>query len=104
MKPRSLPVAKVTDLEDGRTKVVQVDDYRIAICKVGSEVFAIEDVCTHDYGPLGGGRLDGHAIECPRHGARFDVRDGKVLRMPAAAGVKTFPVHEKDGQIYVEIE
>jgi 3-phenylpropionate/trans-cinnamate dioxygenase ferredoxin subunit len=89
---------------EGRAIVYQVEDLRIALCRVGSEIYAVEDLCTHDDGPLGDGRLDGHAIECPRHGARFDVRDGRVLRMPAAVGVRTFPVHEEGGQVYVEIE
>ena len=104
MARRTVAVARITDLQEGHARVFQVEDYRIALCRVGSRIYAIEDVCTHDDGPLGEGRLDGFSMECPRHGARFDIRDGRVLRMPAAFPVRTFPVQEKDGQVYVEIE
>jgi 3-phenylpropionate/trans-cinnamate dioxygenase ferredoxin subunit len=101
---RTVMVSSAKDLEEGRARVFRVEDLRIALCRVGARIYAVEDLCTHDEGPLGEGRLDGFAIECPRHGARFDVRDGKVLRMPAAFPVRTFPTHEKDGQVYVEID
>ena len=104
MARRTVAVARIADLQEGHAKVFQVEDCRIALCRVGSKIYAIEDVCTHDEGPLGEGRLEDFSIECPRHGARFDVRDGRVLRMPAAFPVRTFPVQEKDGQVYVEIE
>lgn len=103
MAGKKVPVAKSSEIVEGRARVFQVEDLRVAICKVGGEVFAVEDVCSHDDGPLGEGRLDGHAIECPRHGARFDIRTGSVLRMPAAFPVRTFPVEERDGQVYVEV-
>jgi len=98
------PAARAADVPEGQAGVFEVNGLRIALCKVGSKIYAVEDLCTHDDGPLGEGKLYGHAIECPRHGARFDVRDGSVLRMPAAFPVRTFPVQEKDGQVFVEIE
>jgi 3-phenylpropionate/trans-cinnamate dioxygenase ferredoxin subunit len=101
---KKVVLTRTDQLEEGRAQVFAVGGIRIAVCKVGQTLYAVEDVCSHDDGPLGEGRLDGHAIECPRHGARFDVRDGSVLRMPAAFPIRTFPVHENDGEVFVEIE
>lgn len=88
----------------GRAVSVEVGDHRLAIAKVDGEFYALDDVCTHDGWPLGYGRLYGDQIECPRHGARFDVRTGRVTRMPAVRPIKTYPVSVEDGSIYVEIE
>jgi len=83
--------------------VGEAGDQRIALCNVGGTIFAIDDVCTHDGGPLGEGELFGSEIECPRHGARFDVRSGRVTRMPAVAPVKTYDVEEEAGGLYVDV-
>ncbi|HZN59562.1 MAG TPA: non-heme iron oxygenase ferredoxin subunit [Planctomycetota bacterium] len=101
---KKIPLAPASDLVEGQARVFEAEGLRVAVCKVGGKLYAVEDLCTHDDGPLGEGRLEGHAIECPRHGARFDVRDGSVLRMPAAYPVRTFPVSEHEGQVYVEVE
>jgi nitrite reductase/ring-hydroxylating ferredoxin subunit len=104
MAKKMVVLAPSSELMEGQARVFEAGDIRIALCKVESKIYAIEDLCTHDDGPLGEGSVNGFAIECPRHGARFDVRDGSVLRMPAASPVRTFPAHEKDGQVLVEIE
>ena len=101
---QTIAVAAAGEVLEGKARIFEARGLRIAICRVQGKLYAVEDLCTHDDGPLGEGRLDGHAIECPRHGARFDVRDGRVLRMPAAFPVRVFSVSEKDGQIHVEIE
>jgi 3-phenylpropionate/trans-cinnamate dioxygenase ferredoxin subunit len=104
MGKKRVRVGGVGEIEPGRVKVVSAGETRLAVCRVGDEYFAIEDVCTHDDGPLGAGSLDGAVIECPRHGARFDVRTGAVLRMPAVAPVPTFPVQIEEGELFVEVE
>ena len=78
-----VPVAKVSEIPDPGRKIVEVDDALVVLVHTAGNFYAIDDVCTHDGGPLGEGELDGFAIVCPRHGARFDVRDGRVLCMPA---------------------
>jgi 3-phenylpropionate/trans-cinnamate dioxygenase ferredoxin subunit len=80
-----------------------VNDRRIALCNVGGQFFAIDDLCTHDSGPLDQGELDGHVIECPRHGARFDVRTGKVLALPAVKALNTYPVELAGNEIRVAL-
>ncbi|MGH2541671.1 MAG: Rieske 2Fe-2S domain-containing protein, partial [Ardenticatenaceae bacterium] len=69
----------------------------------GEGFFAIDDVCTHDGGPLGEGELDGAAIECPRHGARFDVRSGEALSMPAILPVRPYRVQVVGDEIQIAI-
>jgi 3-phenylpropionate/trans-cinnamate dioxygenase ferredoxin subunit len=69
---------------------------------VDGEFYAIDDVCTHDGGPLGEGELDGEQIECPRHGARFDVRTGKAVTFPAVHPVGTWPVKVEVKDVLVE--
>lgn len=101
---KTVTIAPSTDVVEGKARIFDAAGLRIALCRVGGKLYAIEDLCSHDDGPLGEGCLVDHAIECPRHGARFDVRDGSVLRMPAAFPVRTFPVSERDGQISVEIQ
>ena len=75
--------AKISELSDPGRVTVELDDRLIVLLRVGNDVFALDDVCTHDGGPLGEGELEDHSIACPRHGAKFDIRTGKALTMPA---------------------
>jgi 3-phenylpropionate/trans-cinnamate dioxygenase ferredoxin subunit len=95
-------VAKLSEIPDGTTREVIVDGLGILLCNVGGNVYAIEDVCTHDGGPLEQGTLEGECIVCPRHGATFDVRTGDALTLPAVMPVMTFPVSVEGDDIYVE--
>jgi 3-phenylpropionate/trans-cinnamate dioxygenase ferredoxin subunit len=103
MPAQTIEVARVEEIPDGKVKVVEVNGVRIALCNYGGTIYAIDDVCTHDRGPLGQGELIGSEIECPRHGARFNVATGAATRLPAVRPVKTYPVHVSDGQISVEV-
>ncbi len=82
-------VAKASDVPPGEARVFEVEGLSLALCHVDGKIHAIDNICTHDDGPLGSGALEGNAIECPRHGARFDVRTGAVLGMPAVGPVKS---------------
>ncbi len=104
MNKQFLVVAREEEIPEGEARVFDAGEERVVICKVGGKLYAVADLCTHDDGPLGEGYLDGHEIECPRHGARFDVRSGEVRRMPAAAPIATFPLKVEDGQVLVEVE
>lgn len=97
-------VARIDEIPEGEARVYEVGSESIALCNVGGKIHAVENVCTHDDGPLGEGYLEGCQIECPRHGARFDVTSGAVTRMPAATPVRTFPVRVEKGEVFVEIE
>src|SRR3989338_10192748 len=95
-------VAKVSDVVRGRVKVVEVEGKRIALGNVNGTIYAIDDLCTHDNGPLGEGELFNDQIECPRHGARFDVKSGKVTCFPAVIPVKTYDVKIEQENVMVE--
>ena len=91
------------DVSPGTAKVYEVADRAIAVCNVDGEYYAIDDVCTHDEGSLDQGELDGYEIECPRHGARFDVRTGEVTALPAVLPVDTFKVRVQGDDIEIEV-
>lgn len=96
-------VAKADDIPPGQVRVCEVGDRRIALCNVGGTLYAIDDVCTHDGGPLDQGELSGGQIECPRHGARFDVRTGRALTLPAVRPVGIYPVQVKGNEVMVSV-
>ena len=97
-------VANTDDIGDGEVKTFQVETYRVAVARANGQLYAVQDLCSHDDGPLGDGALEGYAIVCPRHGAKFDIRTGTVVAMPAVAPIKTFPVIEKDGRIQIAVK
>jgi 3-phenylpropionate/trans-cinnamate dioxygenase ferredoxin component len=87
-----IKVAKVSDLAPGEKLLVDYLDSPVGLFNLEGQFYAIDDVCTHDGGPLVEGELHGHVIVCPRHGARFDVKTGAVLTLPAYAPVGTYTV------------
>lgn len=95
-------VAKVGEIAVGAVKIVHLDDVPVAIFRLDDGYYAMRDVCTHDGGPVAEGELDGGEIECPRHGARFDVRTGRALCLPAVTPVPTFAVRVQGDDIQVE--
>ncbi len=97
-------VTKTGDIEPGKVKVYDVAGKQIAICNVDGTFYAIDDVCTHDGGSLDQGELMGDQIECPRHGALFDVKTGKALTLPAVAPVQSYPVQVDGDDIKVEVD
>lgn len=101
---RYISLAPTSEIEPGQREIFDVDGLWIAVFNVGGEYYAIEDVCTHDGGPLAEGDVYGYEIECPRHGARFDLRSGAVTRMPAVVPVPWYPVRVENGEIQVGIE
>ncbi len=103
MNSRTVRVAPIDDLAEGEPRVYQVGELFIVLCRVKGEVFALEDRCTHDDGPLASGCLHGYQLECPRHGARFDIRDGSICRMPAYEDVPTFRTITDGTDVLVEL-
>lgn len=86
------PIGKATELPSGERLLIEVNGLPIVVLNVGGHYFAIDDLCTHDDGTLSDGDLNSHVITCPRHGAEFDIRTGKVLTLPAVFDVQAFPV------------
>jgi 3-phenylpropionate/trans-cinnamate dioxygenase ferredoxin subunit len=95
-------IASASEIAPGTTRRVVVEGQEILICNIDGNFFAIEDVCTHDGGPLDQGDLEGACIVCPRHGATFDVRTGAALTLPAVVPLLTFAIKEEAGDIFLE--
>ena len=97
------PVCHVEDLATGERLFIKLGDDPVVIFNIAGDYYAIADVCTHDDGPLGEGEIEDHEIVCPRHGARFDVRTGEVLALPAVKGVPSYPIRVKGGMIEIGV-
>ena len=104
--PQVVEVCSLTELSPGEMRLVEYEDLEIGVFNCAGTVYAIEDRCSHDDGPLVEGELDQEqcTIECPRHGSLFDLKTGKPLTLPAYVPVDTFPVVIEDETIKVEID
>ena len=96
-------VASTDEVVPGEVKQYRVEDRPVALCNVDGEFHAFEDVCTHAFAYLSEGGMEGDRIKCPLHGARFDVRDGRVLRGPATAPLRSYATRVVDDGIEVEL-
>lgn len=96
-------IAKVSETPPGTISYHEVGDRRIALCNANGRFYAIDDVCTHDGGPLNQGRLEDHLVECPRHGAKFDVTNGRAVVLPAVRPVRTYQVQVEGDEVKVEV-
>ncbi len=94
-------VASVDELGNGERIIIDIDGEPIAVFNIAGEYFAIMDICSHDDGPVAEGELNGFEVECPRHGAHFDVRTGKALTLPAVVDIPAYPVRVVDGQVQI---
>ncbi|MGE3271864.1 MAG: non-heme iron oxygenase ferredoxin subunit [Chloroflexota bacterium] len=99
-----LTAGQADDLQPGTLRVVQAGRKRLAVCNVDNEIHCVEDVCTHDGASFDTGELDGNEIECPRHGARFDVTTGRATCLPAITPVKVYPVRIENGEIQIQVD
>jgi 3-phenylpropionate/trans-cinnamate dioxygenase ferredoxin component len=104
--PETITVCPVEELPPGGMRLVEWEELEIAVFNCNGEIYAIEDRCSHDNGPLVEGTLDADActIECPRHGSLFDIKTGKPLTLPAYVPVDTFPVRVEDEMITLEVD
>ena len=93
-----------SELVDGELTSCEVGDLEILLCRVEGKLYAIEDNCSHADTPLSEGRLSGFQINCPLHGASFDVRNGAHSGPPAYTGVRCFEISENDLGVIVTIE
>ncbi len=94
----------VSDLTPGQTRVFEHAGQRVLVCNADGVYYAIEDQCSHAASSLLGGRLQGCILECPVHGAKFDVRDGRAVRVPARKPVKTFSISVSDGRAEISLD
>jgi 3-phenylpropionate/trans-cinnamate dioxygenase ferredoxin subunit len=103
MEIEALPL---DELPDGSMRLIPANGATVGLYRCAGQLYAIEDRCSHDDGPLCEGEWDQQAceVECPRHGSRFDLRTGAPLSLPAYLPVDTYPVRVRDdGMIVIEL-
>jgi 3-phenylpropionate/trans-cinnamate dioxygenase ferredoxin subunit len=98
-----ISVAKTTEIPDPGSLLVEVEDRLVVLLHVSGKFYALDDVCTHDGGPLSEGTIHDHTIACPRHGARFDIRTGAALTMPATQATASHSVRVEGDRVLVKL-
>ena len=96
-------VATVSEIPAGQGKLVEAGGKEIALFNVGGTFYATDNTCTHAGGPLAEGTLQGDQVECPWHGAHFNVKTGAVLTPPAGEGVASYPVRVNGSDVEIEV-
>lgn len=96
-----IAVAAEGEVSNGERIFLEIDGQPIAVFNIAGKYFAIADVCSHDDGPVAEGELHDTEIACPRHGARFDLKTGKVLSLPAVVDIPAYPVKVEGGEILI---
>ena len=99
-----IPVAETTDIPDPGSLLVEIDERLVVVIHTAGAFYALDDVCTHDGGPLSEGPIDAESIACPRHGARFDVRTGAALTMPATQPTVVHEVRVEGKNVLVRLK
>jgi 3-phenylpropionate/trans-cinnamate dioxygenase ferredoxin subunit len=97
--------AKVNEIDDPGKLLVEVGERLVVLIRAAGHIYALDDICTHDGGPLSEGPIDSaaHTIACPRHGAKFDIRSGAALTMPATKATRSHEVKVEGDQIFVRL-
>ncbi len=98
-----LRVAGLGEVQPGTLRSVTAGGTDLVLANVDGEVYALEDMCSHEEYPLSDGDLEGTEVECMLHGARFDVCTGRATRLPAVRPVKSYDVEIRDGDIYIRL-
>jgi 3-phenylpropionate/trans-cinnamate dioxygenase ferredoxin component len=102
----SISICPAPELPAGEMRLVEHDGRKIGVFNCDGALYAIEDRCSHDDGPLAEGEFDAAActVECPRHGSLFDLTTGRPKTLPAYAPVQTFPIAIEDDTIVLEVD
>ncbi len=97
------PVCSTEELPPGERLFMTIGEVSIVVFNIEGAYYAIADVCTHDEGELGDGEVEGFEIVCPRHGARFDIRTGEALSLPAIKDVVSYPIRVEEGKVEIGV-
>jgi len=98
-------VARLSTLPEGEARAFEVAGERVVLCRADAEVCALHGICTHEDRPLDGGLVEDGVLTCPWHGARYDVRTGRVLALPAVRPLRVYRSRvEDEGSVHVEID
>jgi nitrite reductase/ring-hydroxylating ferredoxin subunit len=96
-------IAAADEVAPGEIRQYVVEDRPVALCNVAGELYAFEDICTHQYTHLSEGEFVDSEVKCPMHGARFDVKTGAAKTLPAVKPVPTHEIKVEDGSVYVAL-
>lgn len=96
-------VARVDEIPDPGKLMLELDDRLVVLIRVADTFYCVDDVCTHDGGPLGEGLLEEETIACPRHGAKFCIKTGEAITMPATEATIIHEVKAEDGEVFVRL-
>lgn len=99
-----MEVTQLDSLPRDRGVRVSIGEHRIAMFRVGDQVYAIGDRCSHAEASLSEGELWDTSVECPRHGSEFDLKTGEALSLPATKPVPVYDVSVEEGTVYLELE
>jgi 3-phenylpropionate/trans-cinnamate dioxygenase ferredoxin subunit len=101
----TVEVCPLDELPPGSMKLVPAGSITVGVFNCGGTLYAIEDRCSHDDGPLAEGEWDRDActVVCPRHGSQFDLATGRPLSLPAYVPVETFPVRVENGIVKIDV-
>ncbi|MDI6803833.1 MAG: non-heme iron oxygenase ferredoxin subunit [Bacteroidota bacterium] len=104
LQPKIINItSEVAGLAEGQAKVLRLNRLRIAVIKLNDGYYAIDEICSHEEESLAGGSISDGQIECPKHGARFDIKTGEVKAFPAVIPIRTYPVTQKNDEIFLNI-
>lgn len=104
LQPKIINITnEVTGLAEGQAKVLRLNRLRIAIIKLSDTYYAIDEICSHEEESLAGGSISDGQIECPKHGARFDIKTGEVKAFPAVRALQTYSVTHENDEIFLNI-
>ncbi len=98
-----MKVCGENEIPEGSIRNFNVGGKSIAVAKYNGELYAVDDICTHDGGDLGDGDIVDGQIQCPRHGARFDLKTGEATQMPAVIGIGTYKVKVENGIVMIDL-
>ena len=96
-------VLKLSEITENSSRLVEIEDKKIAIFNVGGEIYAIDDICSHAEASLSEGEVFDCIVECPLHGAEFDLRTGEATTLPATKPVVTYNTDVDDEYLYLEV-
>ncbi|MCJ7626281.1 MAG: non-heme iron oxygenase ferredoxin subunit [Anaerolineaceae bacterium] len=97
-------IAEIHEIPPGERLFLEIDDIALIVFNINGEYFALDDMCTHDYGSLGEAEIEDYRVTCPRHGAKFDIRTGEALSLPAVKRLSTYPIRIVDGIIEIGVK
>ncbi len=103
MEAKYQKLCKTNEVEENQTIVVEIEERNIMVTKINGEFYAFENNCTHENIPLTGGEIFDGQIQCPHHGARFDIKTGKATQFPAVMELKTYKIKIDTDDIMVAL-